>query len=115
MTEWNKTGEKIANDTDMVKPFLVKTGAKIVNHYSLVFFGEPTSIEFLENITTIDHSLSAGDKLSKLAHEHYGDAKFWWVLAWFNGKPTDHHCNLGDVIKIPFPLEEVLLQAYGEE
>lgn len=114
MTQWNKIGQKLANDTDVVKPFLEKTGSKKVDHYGVVFYGDPSSQEFLEDITLITHVWGVGDRLSKLAHEHYGDARLWWLLAWFNGKPTDFHCRIGDTIRIPFPPEEVEAQANGE-
>lgn len=114
MSNWNKTGLKITNDTDVIKTFLEKTGATVVNHFAPIFYGSPDSIEFLESVTIIEHVYSTGDRLSKLAHEHYGDAKLWWVLAWFNCKPTDHHCRPGDTIRIPFPLPDVLQQAYDE-
>lgn len=114
MTQWNKTGQKLANDTDVVKKFLDKTGAQKVDHYGIIFYGDPVAQEFLEEVNYVTHVFSVGDRLSKLAHEHYGDARLWWVLAWFNGKPTDYHCKIGDIIRIPFPLEEVLLQANQE-
>tara|TARA_B100000902_G_scaffold360141_1_gene376531 strand:- start:1759 stop:2106 length:348 start_codon:yes stop_codon:yes gene_type:complete len=114
MTQWNKTGTKLANDTDVIKDFLNKTGATKVDHLAPVYFGDPVSEEFLEDIEYVTHIFSVGDRLSKLAHEHYGDARMWWVLAWFNAKPTDFHCKIGDKIRIPFPPDEVILQANME-
>jgi nucleoid-associated protein YgaU len=114
MTQWNKTGQKLANDTDVVKNFLEKAGAKKVDHYGIMDFGDPSSQEFLEEITTVSHIWGVGDRLSKLAHEHYGDARMWWVIAWFNGRPTDFHCKIGDTIRVPSPLPDVLDQAYDE-
>ena len=43
MTQWNKTGQKLANDTDVVKNFLEKAGAKKVDHYGIMDFGDPSS------------------------------------------------------------------------
>ena len=115
MTKWNEGVEKVENNTDIVQPFLDKIGATKVNHYSLAFFGDPVDEEFLKEITVTTHIFSSGDKLSKIAYDHYGDPRLWWVLAWFNAKPTDFHCKIGDTIRIPEPLLEVLHQAYKRD
>jgi len=56
----------------------------------------------------INHFWSMGDRYYKLAQEYYGEPEYWWVIAWFNRKPTEHHVELGDLIKIPTPLRDVL-------
>jgi len=55
-----------------------------------------------------NHIWSLGDRYYKLAHLYYGDSKYWWVIAWFNQKPTEQHIKMGDLIKIPQPFSEVL-------
>ena len=45
---------------------------------------------------------------SKLAHKHYGDSSLWWVIAWFNKRPTESHVTVGTVIVIPMPIQKVL-------
>lgn len=47
-------------------------------------------------------------RLFKLAHAFYGDSTLWWVIAWFNQKPTDADYSIGDVVYIPFPLEKII-------
>ena len=47
-------------------------------------------------------------RLFKLAYEFYGDPTLWWVIAWFNQRPTDADYSPGDQVLIPFPLEEVI-------
>jgi len=54
------------------------------------------------------HIFSHGDRLYKLASEHYGDSKLWWVIALVNQKPTDAHFKLGDLVLIPQPLNKIL-------
>jgi nucleoid-associated protein YgaU len=49
-----------------------------------------------------------GDKYWKLAQKFYGDPKYWWVIAWYNQKPTEAHVELGDIIFVPLPLERIL-------
>jgi hypothetical protein len=50
----------------------------------------------------------SGDRMHKYAEAHYGDPTYWWVIAWFNKKPTDSHFKIGDLVKIPLPLMQVL-------
>jgi hypothetical protein len=51
-----------------------------------------------------------GSSLSKIAFKEYGDATLWWVLAWYNKRPTDSHYKLGDVVYVPKPLDRILTQ-----
>ncbi len=64
--------------------------------------------EELKRIEYIVHTWHYGDMFYKLADKHYGDPKLWWVIAQFNQKPTEGHMEIGDQIKIPFPLARVL-------
>ena len=54
-----------------------------------------------------EHYWSAGDKYFKLAYKYYGSRSDWWVIARFNGKPTDADLSIGDRLVIPFPLDIV--------
>ena len=112
---WNKNGLKLSNNDSLYSDFLEKTGATKIDHYGLIRSGNPHSIEFREDITIITHVMSKGDSLSRLAFEHYGDAKLWWLLAWFNTIPTEANYKIGDEIQIPFPLQDVLDQAFSED
>jgi hypothetical protein len=51
---------------------------------------------------------AVGQRLYKLADKYYGDSQYWWVIAFFNKKPTEQHFSLGDTVQIPLPLSEVL-------
>ena len=78
-----------------------------ISHYTTPVLNYPNS-EQLRNITTVQHTWSQGDRYYKLAHRYYGDSKMWWVIAWYNRRPTESHVNLGDLLYIPTPLEDVL-------
>ena len=90
-----------------------KTGASNIDHYGLIMFGDPIQEDFLEQISVSEHIYSLGDTLSKIAAKQYGDPRFWWILAWFNTKPTDLHCELGDIIYVPHPIDEVVNQMFN--
>ena len=112
MSKWTQNSIILENDDKIYQKFFDKTGLQKIDHLSLILYGDPINDDFLKKLSLSKHVFSSGDSLSKIAFKEYGDARLWWVLAWFNGKPTDLHCNLGDIIVIPHPLQEALLQAY---
>lgn len=113
MTTWTLLGRKGPNNNEIYQDFLDRTGATQIDHYQIIRFGDRLDEAFLDDISIVKHIYSVGDSLSKLAFVHYGDPRFWWLLAWFNAKPTDFHCDIGDTIIIPLPLDRVLDQAYN--
>ena len=66
------------------------------------------TVEQIGTLTTETVVWGQGDKYYKLAHEHYGDPDYWWVIAWYNQKPMEFQNKAGDVVEIPGPLELVL-------
>ena len=110
VNNWSGNSTKLKNKDEIYKGFFNKTGATAIEHMDLTFFGNPKDYNFLKSVKKINHIYSVGDSLSKIAFKHYGDARYWWVLAWFNTKPTDFHCELGDIIEIPIPLEDVIIK-----
>jgi len=82
-------------------------GIKGFVHYNSPSINKITS-EDLASLVIQGHVWAEGDRYYKLAHQHYGQAKYWWVLAWFNNKPTESHLKMGDIVEIPLPLEKML-------
>ena len=66
------------------------------------------SAEEIQTLSIETELWKRGSKLFKLAHKHYSDSRMWWVIAWFNQKPTDSHYTFGDKVLIPKPLEVIL-------
>lgn len=83
-----------------------------IKHYSTAKFKYPTDEE-MSKITTLSETWKLGDRLYKYAHKHYGDTNLWWIIAWFNKKPTENDFSLGDEVLIPFPLERIM-KYFGE-
>ena len=113
LSNWTRNGTILTNDDKIYKDFLDKTGAGNIDHYGLILFGDAMQENFLEEISVAEHIFSLGDTLSKIAFDQYGDSRLWWVLAWFNTKPTDLHCEVGEIIYAPHPLDEVLNQMFN--
>tara|TARA_S200000501_G_C20609722_1_gene649730 strand:- start:333 stop:674 length:342 start_codon:yes stop_codon:yes gene_type:complete len=67
------------------------------------------------NFTYVEKIVSQGDKMYKFAHEIYDNADYWWIIAWFNNKPTDAHCKIGEVLYIPLPLDRAISVATREK
>ena len=80
---------------------------KFVNQYDTAIMPS-LSVETNASIERITHIWTHGDKLWKLSQQYYGDPKYWWLIAWFNRKPTENHFSFGEVITIPIPFERAL-------
>ena len=76
---------------------------------------EPTEEELRDEFNYVEKIYSLGDKLYKYAYEVYGSTEYWWVIAWFNNKPTDMHCKIGETIYIPVPLDRAIIVATREK
>jgi hypothetical protein len=76
--------------------------------------GDPTEEELRQNLTSIQRIYSTGDKLYKFAYEYYGNVDYWWIIAWYNNKPTDAHFKIGDIVYIPKELDVALRIATRE-
>tara|TARA_Y100000034_G_C6899603_1_gene415571 strand:+ start:1802 stop:2158 length:357 start_codon:yes stop_codon:yes gene_type:complete len=66
----------------------------------------PTDGDF-DFIYTKKHVWRHHDKFYKLAATYYGDPKVWWFIPWFNQKPLESDYKPGDVIEIPFPVDDL--------
>lgn len=101
----------LTNALERYKNHFKKRKVNHIDMYETPEFLHP-SMDDIEGLEAIPHLWSHGDKYFKLAHYHYGNAEFWWVIAWFNQKPTDAHVEMGDIIYIPTPLDAIISQ-YG--
>jgi len=75
---------------------------------------EPTEEELKNDLTHVQRIYTMGDRLYKFAYEYYGDVDYWWVIAWYNNKPTDGHFEIGDVVYIPRELDVAIRIATRE-
>ena len=84
-----------------------KRDIKVANHYATPLLKNPT-VEERTSIISDTHIWSLGDRYYKLAHKYYGDASFWWVIAWYNAVPIEADLSFGDIIEIPVNLASAL-------
>jgi nucleoid-associated protein YgaU len=99
--------QKMRNNAEQYRSYFDKRNVKHINQYNTPELSYP-SREQLRDITTVQHIWTSGDSYWKLAAEHYGDPKVWWVIAFYNQKPTEFHVQLGEQINIPYPLDRII-------
>jgi hypothetical protein len=103
----NKTIPTIVNESPHYKELLDRRGVKRITHYVTPIFRHPT-INQRASINTVGHVWAYGDRFYNLAHQYYGDARYWWVIAWWNGHPTEVSIQTGDFLDIPLDLNAAL-------
>ena len=101
----------IRNDNDLYDEFLDKKDLRSIRQFASPRFIK-VGDDVKDNIPQVIHTWRLGDRYYKLAFEYYGDSRYWWIIALFNGRPTESHIKNGDQIRIPLPYEDVML-LYG--
>ena len=103
----NDGRRKFRNNNKLYETVLDDKDIKVIRQYTTPILSHPTPKQ-RASLQNIPHIWKLGDRFYKLAHEHYGDSNYWWVIAWYNLAPTENHLILGTTIQIPFPLSKVL-------
>jgi len=106
MPRYNKTPILI-NDSEYYRSLIKSRDVKRIQQYATPVLDNPTVAQ-RASILKNSHIWKYGDRFYKLAHQYYGDERFWWVIAWYNATPTEAHLKPGDMIRIPVNLEQVL-------
>tara|TARA_R110002020_G_scaffold179938_9_gene373728 strand:+ start:675 stop:1013 length:339 start_codon:yes stop_codon:yes gene_type:complete len=97
----------ILNQDPLYDKFMEQRHKKSIRQYATATMTYPTARE-LRDIHRIRHIWKASDRYYKLAVQYYGDTQYWWIIAFFNLKPTEADLKVGDSINIPVPLESIL-------
>jgi hypothetical protein len=95
------------NSLDLYKDLFDEKGVRFIRHFSTPNYKFPTKFD-ISKLDILTATWSRGQSYWKIAEQEYGDPEMWWVIAWFNKKPTEAHMSLGDVVLIPKPLERIL-------
>ncbi len=102
-----KKVRKITNSTEYYEPLRKSRGAARIEQYATFKITNPTVQERASVLTTV-HMWTYGDRLYKLAHQYYGDSRYWWVIAWWNGYCMESQIATGASIYIPMDLPTTL-------
>ena len=107
MPKRNDNFNILNNSSDYYEALRKSRDSKNIQHYETPILYHPNILDRM-NLETTGHIWSVGDRYYKLAHQYYGDPSYWWVIAWYNGRPTEADCLPGDALTIPLDLEEIL-------
>ena len=105
-TRYNKV-QKILNNSEYYAPFRKSRGLKQVVQYATKKLKNPT-VGNRGAIKSTIHIWKYGDRLYNLSHKFYGDVRYWWVIAWWNGYGIEADIKTGAALSIPLNLEETL-------
>ena len=100
------------NAAEIYQELLDKRHVKKIKQYMSSDLASPNKVISKPHITEVKHIWRTGDRYFKLAYKYYGDSELWWLIAWYNEKPTENEVSLGDVVVIPLPLTTVLTAYY---
>jgi len=95
------------NNSDYYEPIRKSRGSKSIVHQATRPMVNPTVAQ-RASIRTTYHTWKYGDRLYVLANNYYGDSRYWWVIAWWNGYNMESQIKTGKVLAIPLNLEETL-------
>ena len=98
---------KAINAEQQYKKTFDKRGIKKITQYRTLE-KEVFEQEVYDSIETIDYVWKYGDTFWRLAADFYNTPEEWWVIARFNHKPTECHVKVGETIKIPVNLGDIL-------
>ena len=85
------------NNTRLYKQMLKDRGILSIQQFRTKYFNKVN----LSSFQPQTHICRKNDKLIRLSNSFYGDGKYWWLIGYFNQKPTDAHFEIGDKIFIP--------------
>ena len=107
MSRYNSS--KILNNSSEYYNFLRKKRDEIkrIKHFETPKLYHP-GVGERTALATDTYIWRYGDRFYQLAYRYYGDVRYWWVIAWFNGTPTEVDIFPGDQIEIPINLENAL-------
>ena len=95
------------NGKELYEEVLEDRDVNYIEQYRTGILTHPT-IQQRSRLQTVQHVWKLGDRFHKLANKYYGDPAHWWVIAWYNMKPTEAHLKQGDLLYVPLPLDRVL-------
>jgi len=99
----SRNRKKAINRNKQYKEILEERGVEKIEQ-----FRTPTLKEIPSEVASFEYVWKYGDKFWQLSHLFYGNKKYWYIIAQFNNKPTESHINIGDTIKIPYDVQDVL-------
>ena len=95
------------NESDFYAPLRKTRNTNVIRQYPTQALRNP-GVLVRSVIATNSHMWKYGHRFYNLANAYYGDRRYWWVIAWYNGVPTEAHLRPGDVIEIPVDIQAAI-------
>lgn len=97
----------LETSSELYKKILEKRGLKRIVHYDTATYSLDDSLgeydfDFYQIVW------KDGDRLHKISQQYYNSVEYWWVIGLFNQKPTDADFKTGDIVLVPYPLQEFM-------
>jgi nucleoid-associated protein YgaU len=102
-----KNKKTIINNAEFYDFLLRKRNTKTIEHYQTIKLKNPKVSDRM-SVSTTNYVWKYGDRYYNIAKNYYGSTRYWWVIAWWNARPTEAHVSPGDLISIPLNLEAAL-------
>jgi nucleoid-associated protein YgaU len=102
----NKNDTILTNSSEYYKPLREKRKVRAIQHFETPRMYHP-DVNVRSFVTSQTHIWKYGDRYYNLAFEYYGNQNLWWIIAWYNGYPTEASIENGAMIEIPLNLEEI--------
>ena len=105
-TRYNTRGLMVNDNDGYKETFFEKRDIQRLTQYETARFYYPT-YEERTGMALATLVWSSTSKLYNLADQYYGQVKLWWIIAWFNQKPTEAHFKTGDIFYVPTDITQV--------
>lgn len=102
----------LKNSSEIYESFFVDRMVNFINQYGSQDLNYPSQKQ-VNQLKFIEHVWAQHDRYWRLSEKHYGDPNYWWVIAFFNQKPTESDVVIGETIIVPLPLERILFFIEG--
>jgi hypothetical protein len=103
----NQSRPYFDNVDPLYEQYFIDRNIPYIRMFTTPVLKYPTASEISEMVveTTI---WAVGSSYQKLADQYYGDSELWWVIGWFNKKPAEFMMKVGDIVRIPLPIDKIL-------
>jgi len=95
------------NDNELYKKLLIEKNKLFINQYESLKLRALLESDY-DQFDIKSHVWTQGDTFEKLSSLYYLNPRYWFILAYFNSKPTEFYVSNGETIYIPMPLQKVL-------
>ena len=103
----NNKRRTILNDSEYYEPLRKSRGLKAIEQYETPIMRNP-SLRARVALKSTKHVWKYGDRFYSLANTYYGDARFWWVIAWWNSYGVEADVSIGALLEIPLDIAGAL-------